>query len=252
MNVVPHPPLEEFYGDASRRESFVRTLFDETAPWYDRAGAFMSFGSGGRYRREALERAGLRPGMKMLDIATGTGVVARAGAAVTNDGHAIVGLDPSFGMLAAGRAKAKFTNVQARSEALPFDDRSFDLITIGFALRHFADLDVVFAEAFRVLRPGGRVLILEITAPESRLARSLLGAYLGGFVPAVVGLLSWSARTARLMRYYWVTTRECVRPEVILDALRRAGFDDVKRHVEMSVFSEYSGQALDTRLHDIG
>jgi demethylmenaquinone methyltransferase/2-methoxy-6-polyprenyl-1,4-benzoquinol methylase len=241
MTITPHPPLKEFYEDATKRESFVRDIFDDTAPWYDRATQFMSFGSGNTYRREALERAGLKPGMKVLDVATGTGVVARAAAQVTKDSKAITGLDPSFGMLAAGREKVAFNNVQARSEALPFAAQSFDLITIGFALRHFADLNRVFADCFRVLRPGGRLLILEITAPQSRIARSLLGAYLGGFVPAAIGVLSRSAKTARLMRYYWVTTRECVRPEVILDAIRGAGFRDANRHVEMSVFSEYSG-----------
>jgi demethylmenaquinone methyltransferase / 2-methoxy-6-polyprenyl-1,4-benzoquinol methylase len=247
MNLAPHPPLPEFYGEPERRQSFVRDIFDDTAPWYDRAVALMSFGSGVRYRREALVRAGLKPGMRMLDIATGTGVVARAAAEVTNDGEGIVGLDPSIGMIAAGRAKRIFRNVQARSEQLPFADRSFDLITIGFAMRHFADLDRVFAECVRVLRPGGRILILEITTPESRIARTFLGAYMGAIMPAIIGIVSLSAKTARLMRYYWVTTRECVRPDVIMNALRGAGFEDVNRHVEAGVFSEYSGERRASR-----
>lgn len=242
MNLAPHPPLRNFYGDPSRRQSFVRDIFDDTAPWYDRAIALMSFGSGDCYRRDALVRAGVKPGMRILDVATGTGVVARAAAGVTSDGERIIGLDPSFGMLAAGRAKRAFPNVQATSEQLPFAEHSFDLITIGFALRHFADLHRVFAECFRVLRPSGTLLILEITTPESRIARALLGTYMGGIVPAAVGLVSLSAKTARLMRYYWATTRDCVRPNVILQALERAGFADVKRHVEAGIFSEYSGR----------
>jgi demethylmenaquinone methyltransferase / 2-methoxy-6-polyprenyl-1,4-benzoquinol methylase len=242
MTISPHPPLPEFYEEPSDRESFVREIFDDTAPWYDCATQFMSLGSGSRYRREALVRAGLKPGMRVLDVATGTGVVARAAAAVTGDAKSIIGLDPSIGMLAAGRSKATFKIVQARSEALPFAAESFDLITIGFAMRHFADLKFVFSQCGRVLRPGGRLLILEITTPRSRVARSLLGAYLGGIVPAALGVMSRSAKTARLMRYYWVTTRECVRPEVILDALRSAGFDNVQRHVELQIFSEYSGK----------
>jgi len=242
MNLAPHPPLTNFYDDPARRESFVRNIFDDTAPWYDRATAFMSFGTGQQYRREALVRAGLRPGMRLLDVATGTGVVARAAAEVTDNGHDIVGLDPSIGMLTAGRTKGAFRNVQARSEQLPFAPQSFDFISIGFAMRHFADLDRVFGECFRVLRPGGRLVILEITAPESRVARTLLGAYLGGFVPAALGVMSMSMKTARLMRYYWVTTRECVRPDVIMNAMRGAGFTDVNRHVEAGVFSEYSAQ----------
>lgn len=241
MTISPHPPLHEFYEEPSQRESVVRRIFDDGAPWYDRATQFLSFGSGSRYRREALERAGLKPGMRVLDIATGTGVVAREASVVTKDRRAITGLDPSFGMLAAGRAKATFDNVQAVSESLPFRDQSFDFITIGFAMRHFADLKGVFTECARVLRPGGRLLILEITAPEGRVARTLLGAWLGGIVPAALGAVTFSAKTAKMMRYYWVTTRECVRPEVIIEALRSAGFDDAKRHVELAIFSEYSG-----------
>src|SRR4030081_1785643 len=112
MTLAPHLPLTDFYGDPSNRESFVRDIFDESATWYDRATAFVSMGSGNRYRREALQRAGLQSGTKLLDIATGTGVVARAAATITRD---ITGLDPSFGMLAAGRTKALLQNVQAVS-----------------------------------------------------------------------------------------------------------------------------------------
>lgn len=239
--LAPHPPLNDFYGEPSRRETFVRNIFDDTAPWYDRAIAFMSFGSGDWYRRDALKRAGLEPGMKLLDVATGTGVVARAAEAVTGHRNDIVGLDPSIGMISAGLGKARFRNVQAMSEQIPFASSSFDMITIGFAMRHFADLNVVFNEARRVLRPGGRILILEITAPDSRLGRAFLGAYMGGIVPALLAVTSLNSGPAKLMRYYWATTRDCVRPHVIMDALSASGFTDVARHVELGMFSEYSG-----------
>src|SRR5262249_33673942 len=146
---APHPPLREFHRHAVEREHFVRDLFDGTAPWYDWAIAFLSFGSGNWYRRQALTRAGLHRGDRVLDIATGTGVVARAAAQVIGEEHSVIGLDPSIGMLIAGREKGEFRNVQARSERLPFRDRTFDCITIGFALRHFADLDAVFSECAR-------------------------------------------------------------------------------------------------------
>jgi demethylmenaquinone methyltransferase/2-methoxy-6-polyprenyl-1,4-benzoquinol methylase len=234
--LAPHRPLPEFYGDASQRETFVRRIFDETAPWYDHADSVMSLGSGDQYRRAALQRAGLEPGMRLLDVASGTGVVARAAAEILGDNRSIVGLDPSIGMLTAGRER--FRRTQSVTECLPFRASSFDFISIGFALRHFADLDIVFAECFRVLRPSGRMLILEITTPSSALGRGLLGAYLGWIVPTAI---RWRAgkQAARLMRYYWATTRDCVRPEAILTSLARAGFQKVDRHVEFAVFSEY-------------
>ena len=242
MAVVPHPPLPEYYDAADRRESFVRDLFDDTAPWYDWSVAFLSFGSGGMYRRQALARAGLTRGQRVLDVATGTGVVARAALTITGDAGDIVGLDPSIGMLVAGREKAHFPLVEAGSEHLPFRAASFDMITIGFALRHFADLDAVFRDCHRVLRPGGRILILEITAPASRIARALLGAYMGGVVPAMATLLTRRRKVGRMLAYYWATTRDCVRPDVILDALRDAGFRDANRHAELGMFSEYVGK----------
>lgn len=237
--IEPHPPLTKYYGDAARREGFVRDIFDETAPWYDWAIRLLSFGSGDWYRREAVRRVGLEPGMKLLDLASGTGVVARAAAEVTRDPGSIVGADVSIGMLRSGRTASP--KVQSAAETLPFRSESFDRITIGFALRHFADLGVVFDECHRVLRPGGKLLILEITAPESRVARTFLGAYMGGLAPAIIRVRTRSARTAQLFRYYWETTRDCVRPEVILDTLRAAGFRDAQRAISMGIFSEYSG-----------
>lgn len=237
--IAPHPPLTEYYERPERREAWVRDIFDETAPWYDWATWFLSFGSGDWYRREALKRAGLQPGMKLLDLATGTGVVARAAAEVTGDPRSIVGMDASIGMLHSGRTSS--AKVQCPAELLALRDRSFDRISIGFALRHFADLAGVFRECHRVLKPGGRILILEITAPESRIARGFLGVYMGRFAPAVIGLRTRSRRAADLFRYYWETTRDCVRPNVILEALAEAGFEDAQRRIELGIFSEYSG-----------
>lgn len=242
MAVVPHPPLVDYYEAPERRESFVRDLFDDTAPWYDWSVAFLSFGSGGRYRREALARAGLTRGQRLLDVATGTGVVARAALTITGKASDIVGMDPSIGMLLAGREKERFPLIEAGSEHLPFRDESFDMITIGFALRHFADLDAVFRDCRRVLRPGGRILIMEITAPASRAARLFLGAYMGGVVPVLATMITRSRKVGRMLAYYWATTRDCVRPAVILTALQGAGFADANRHVELGMFSEYTGR----------
>ena len=240
MTIPPHPPLTRFYRKPEHREEYVRELFDETAPWYDWATWFLSFGSGDWYRREALKRAGLAPGMKLLDLASGTGVVARAALEVTGDAKSIVAADVSFGMLHAG--KTANVKIQSPAESLPFASQSFDRISIGFALRHFADLGVVFRECHRVLRPGGKLLMLEITAPENRLARAFLGAYMGHIAPVVIRLRTGNPRTADLFRYYWETTRDCVRPEVIVGAMREAGFEDVTRERELGIFSEYSGR----------
>ena len=96
----PHPTLPDYYPDLVQRPAFVRLLFDRTAHYYDWVCQLLSFGSGNWYRRRALERAGLRPGMTVLDVATGTGLVARQAIAITGDPPAGIGLDVSMGMLA--------------------------------------------------------------------------------------------------------------------------------------------------------
>ncbi len=233
----PHPPLPDYYPHAESREQFVRQIFDETAEWYDAIISMLSFGSGNRYRFQALERAGLHAKTQLLDCATGTGVVARAALRVTKN---VIGLDPSIGMLMAGRRAASFTRVQAKAERLPFDDASFDLLTVGYALRHFADLRATFAEYRRVLRPGGKVLILEITPPRTAFGRAMLRFYLGRVVPFLTRLRTGNADAAKLMHYFWDTIDACVPPESILAALRDAGFEGAKRHIELGVFSEYT------------
>ncbi len=238
--VPPHPTLSGYYQTPEKRESFVRGLFDETAPWYERISGVLSMGSDNWYRRDALRRAGFKEGMKLLDVATGTGVVARA-AAKLGSSRDIVGLDPSIGMLLAGRRKNRSKAVQAFGELLPFQDSSFDLLSIGYALRHMADLRVAFAEHFRVLRPGGRVLILEITPPASKLGFIALRTYMNDVVPRVVRVMTGNRETETLMRYYWDTIRECVAPASSLGTLSEAGFSAVGRQVRYGVMSEYTG-----------
>jgi demethylmenaquinone methyltransferase / 2-methoxy-6-polyprenyl-1,4-benzoquinol methylase len=237
--IEPHPPLPVYYAKAADRVPFVRRIFDDTAPWYEAIDSVLSFHSGNYYRRQALLRSGLTAGMRMLDIATGTGVVARAAVPILQSGR-VVGLDPSIGMLLAGREKARLPITQSGGEELPFRTGQFDFLTIGFALRHFADLRATFSEARRVLKPGGRILILEITPPRSRAGRAMLAFYMNRIVPAVAGVVSGRRDAKTLMHYYWDTVRLSVPPDTILRALADAGFHSPKRHVELGIFSEYT------------
>lgn len=202
--------------------------------------ALVSLGSGQWYRSFALARHGLRPGMRLLDVATGTGVVVQAALKHTKDLKKILGVDASIGMLLEARRKLPLRAVQGSGDALPIRSETFDMITIGFALRHFSDLRRAFEEYHRVLAPGGKLLILEITAPESRAGRALLGFFMGRLVPAVVRLTTRNKDAALCMRYYWETTRQCVPPEAILEALHSAGFEHVERKVWFGSSSEYS------------
>ena len=236
----PHPVLDAYYPSVEQKHQFVNGLFDRTASNYDRINAFAFLGTGGWYRRTALLRAGLRPGMRLLDVGSGTGAVARAAARIT-DPAAIVCCDPSRNMLAKAAARLPgATIVQASAEHLPFESRSFDFLTLGYALRHVADLQQTFREFHRVVASGGRVLILEITKPASRGMAAAARLYLRDVVPLVGWLATGDRHASRLMRYFWDTIDACVAPEVIITHLQQAGFCEVQRRVECGLFAEYT------------
>src|SRR5690606_17879129 len=129
--------------------------------------------------------------------------------------------------------------VPGSAESIPFPDNSFDFLSMGYALRHISDLALAFSEFRRVLRPGGRLCLLEITCPQKPLPKMLLKAYVRGVVPAVALVASRSRDTALLWRYYWDTVEACAPPADIMHTLQNAGFAAVDRHVELGMFSEY-------------
>jgi demethylmenaquinone methyltransferase / 2-methoxy-6-polyprenyl-1,4-benzoquinol methylase len=238
----PHRPLSEFYAAPAARQNFVNDLFDEAAPDYDWVSGMMSFGRDKLYRREALRRAGLTGGMRLLDVASGTGLMIKAALELGANPANVTGVDPSQGMLAENRKRNPVTLLEGTGEALPCADASFDFVCMGYALRHVEDLDKLFGEFRRVLRPDGRILILEITRPTSPVVLALIRFYMQQLVPRIGWLRRRNKSTVKLMQYYWATIAECVPPETILSALAAGGFKNVKHVVSNVVLSEYTAQ----------
>lgn len=238
---APHPVLKQYYQGDDDRQPFVTALFDGTARHYDRLCGVMSLGSGRLYRRGVLVRAGLRPGMCLLDVATGTGLIARSARSVLGDHGAVVGLDPSRGMLQEARKVFPGPLVQGMAEYLPFADERFDFVSMGYALRHVADLGIAFREYLRVLKPQGRIVVLEISRPRSAVGQWLVRIYLQRVLPLMMRLTAADAPMGLLTRYYWDTIATCVPPATILDALGASGFVDVERRLWGGLLSEYTG-----------
>lgn len=236
---APHVPLTDYYADEAERHVYLRRMFDRTAADYDRIEAMLAWGSGSYYRRKALTRAGLKTGMRVLDVGVGTGLLALQACALTGDASLVTGVDPSPGMMAAGKLPAALKLMEGRAESLPFPDNSFDFLSMGYALRHVSDLGVAFAEFERVLKPGGRLCLLEITQAGSPVGRWLLKAYMRGVIPLLTRAVTRQKDTATLWRYYWDSINACAAPEQVLATLSASGLSEVTRHVELGIFSEY-------------
>jgi demethylmenaquinone methyltransferase / 2-methoxy-6-polyprenyl-1,4-benzoquinol methylase len=240
----PHPLLTAHYESAEAKPVFVDGLFDAGAEYYDAIVDWGFLKTGAHYRRWAQKRHGLRPGHDLLDVACGTGLMATAAAQLCGGAQGITCVDPSAGMLAIARRKLDARFVQARAEALPLPEASFDFLTMGYALRHVTQLEATFGEFYRVLRPGGRVLLLEVTKPGNRIGAFAFDLYFGRVYPGLTRMFTGSRAARDMMRYFWETMDACVRPETVLAALRGAGFTDVRLTRLAGLFSEYSAAKL--------
>jgi demethylmenaquinone methyltransferase/2-methoxy-6-polyprenyl-1,4-benzoquinol methylase len=222
--VAPHAPLEEYYESEANRHRYVVDLFDRSAPHYDTIEKlFLNFGLW--YRRFSLRRAGLARGMRVLDVAMGTGAVARGAARLVGPEGRVFGVDPSRGMIREARRSFRGPVTRGVAGELPFRDESFDFVTMGIALRHVADLDSTFRQYFRVLRPGGTLWILEGYVPTSRLGHGFTRLMWERVVPGMTLLFTRSRDAKLLMDYYWDTIDQAASPETLIRTLEGAGFE---------------------------
>lgn len=234
--------LQPYFTGEEERRAVTRAMFDQAASGYDRAERITALGSGAWYRRDVLRRNGLQAGMTLLDVAAGTGLVAAEGQRLIGPSGRLLALDPSPGMLAELRKKLDVETIEAYAESIPLPDNHVDFVSMGYALRHVGDLDQAFSEYLRVLRPGGRACIMEISRPESRLGQLALRAYIRGIVPFLARLTRNQADVKQLWEYYGETIELAVEPDRILDAMRRSGFVDVECSVTFGIFREYLGR----------
>ena len=194
---------EVAWNDKSRR---VRDVFDSVADRYDLMNDLMSFGVHRLWKRFAVEQSGLREGQRALDVAAGTGDLARAYATQVGATGRVVMTDVNARMLERGRARlldagiaGNVSYVQADAEHLPFPDRTFDCVSIGFGLRNVTDKSAALASMGRVLRPGGRVLVLEFSQPTLPVVRSLYDLYSFSVLPRLGRLVAGDEASYRYL-----------------------------------------------------
>lgn len=195
----------------------VRSMFDSIAPRYDLVNRVMTFGMDRGWRRRSVATLGLAAGSLVVDVACGTGDFCRD---LESAGYRAVGIDLSAGMLGAARTEAPL--VQGDAMTMPFAAGSVDGITCGFALRNVEDIGGLLGEFGRVLRRGGRIAILEVAEPESRVLRVGHSVYFRRIVPLIGGVLS----DRNAYRYLPESTAYLPARGRLLEMLDGAGFDD--------------------------
>jgi demethylmenaquinone methyltransferase/2-methoxy-6-polyprenyl-1,4-benzoquinol methylase len=200
----------------------VRAMFDAIAPRYDLVNRVMTFRMDVGWRRRAVRSLALRRGSVVADLACGTGDLC---VELESAGLTAIGIDLSFGMLAAARTSAPL--VQGDALRLPLRAGSVDGITCGFALRNLVELPPFLAELARVVRPGGRIALLEVATPPNPVLRAGHKVYFGSVVPVVGGLLSDPAA----YRYLPKSVAYLPPEDEMLGRLASAGFDDVDRRL---------------------
>ncbi|HVB94125.1 MAG TPA: ubiquinone/menaquinone biosynthesis methyltransferase [Acidimicrobiales bacterium] len=217
---VGAPVTEEDLPSGAEKTAMVRTMFDTIAPRYDLVNRLMTFGLDVGWRKQSVSALGLPAGSVVLDLACGTGDFLKI---LTRSGLRPFGMDLSWGMLAANRTGAPLA--QADAASLPVAAGKADGITCGYALRNFTDLAPAFAEFSRVIRPGGRLSILEVAEPDHGLLRAGDRLWFRRVVPVIGGVLSDRAA----YRYLPRSTAYLPPTDQLRSMLNDAGFSSVNR-----------------------
>ena len=212
-------------GSGTLEPGQVRAMFDRIAGLYDVMNSVMTAGMHHRWRARAVELAALGPGSRALDVATGTGDLAVALSAAVLPGGEVVGCDFSDEMLARARAKAPALRFEwADALALPYADDEFDAATVGFGARNFDDLDRGVSEMVRVVRPGGRVVILEITQPTRQPLASFYRGWFDHLIPAIGAI----AGDAAAYSYLPSSVRRFPSPVELAALMERSGLERIR------------------------
>ncbi|WKE65538.1 bifunctional demethylmenaquinone methyltransferase/2-methoxy-6-polyprenyl-1,4-benzoquinol methylase UbiE [Gallaecimonas kandeliae] len=219
---------------AAEKAKMVAGVFHSVAGKYDLMNDLMSMGIHRLWKRFTIDLSGVRPGQKVLDLAGGTGDLAAKFARLVGDNGEVVLADINDSMLNVGKEKLRNMGivgnvrfVQANAECLPFPDNHFDLITIAFGLRNVTDKAAALKSMCRVLKPGGRLLVLEFSKPQSQLLTQAYDLYSFKVLPAMGKLVAGDSES---YQYLAESIRMHPDQETLKSMMLDAGFDEVEYH----------------------
>lgn len=216
----------------SEKASKVAGVFHSVASKYDLMNDLMSFGVHRLWKRFTIDKSGVRKGHHVLDLAGGTGDLAEKFSRIVGEQGQVILSDINSSMLQAGRDRlidsgitANVEFVQANAEHLPFNDDSFDCVTIAFGLRNVTDKDAALREMFRVTKPGGRTMVLEFSKPQSDLMNKLYDTYSFKVLPKIG---KYVAQDEASYQYLAESIRMHPDQDTLKSMMQDAGFDEVK------------------------
>lgn len=211
----------------------IRSLFDNIAPDYDKLNHILSLNIDKGWRKKAVrEIADVQQRLQVLDVACGTGDFTIEIAKKVTEGSKIVGIDLSEGMMKVGREKIADAGVDATleygdCEALDYPENSFDRISVGFGVRNFEHLDLGLKEMYRVLKPGGKLVILELSVPSNPIIRWCYKLYFLNILPMIGGMVSGNRGA---YEYLPASVLNFPAPDKFIPMMYEAGFSQVRHH----------------------
>jgi demethylmenaquinone methyltransferase/2-methoxy-6-polyprenyl-1,4-benzoquinol methylase len=212
------------------RARYVHNVFGGIARRYNLMNRLMTAGQDIRWRREAIRRLGLRPGERLLDLGAGTGDLGRE-ALRQQPGIQLVAADFSLAMLQAGGDSGRLPWLNADALHLPLPEGSFEAVVSGFLMRNVGNLGTALAEQYRVLKPGGRMLILETTRPHSGLLSPFVRFHMRTIIPWIGGLVSGDREA---YHYLPASSESFLSAEELAGRMALAGFREVGFHLRMA------------------
>ncbi len=206
------------------RKAKIRSMFDSIAKGYDRANRILSFGIDQSWRKKVVEHCECTKNDVVLDLCCGTGDLS---ALIRETGAHVVSLDFSYGMITKGREKGNIDELATVADAskLPFKDNIFTKVCISFGIRNIPDIDVFLEEVYRVLRPGGTFVILELTRPRHNIFRVFYFVYLYTLLPLLGGII---AKNYHAYRYLSKTIHTFIDPVTLSAMQEKHGFIDIQ------------------------
>lgn len=241
-----HDTVVPFKGSELSKKEQVEEMFDGIAGRYDFLNRFLSVGTDIGWRKKALLQLKNRPINHMLDVATGTGDMAIMALRLLNPGK-ITGIDISEGMLNKGMEKLKQSGLTGKiellkgdSETINFNDNTFDAVTVAFGVRNFQNLEKGLSEILRVLKPGGKLVVLEFSKPQNRLMKALYNFYMQSIAPAICSIFS---KNPHAYRYLNKSIQQFPEGKNFVNILNGLGFNNTgNKPLTLGICSIYCGE----------